>query len=481
MRPYDDIGNRHPQSQGHADLATVAGAGDTPGSGTRTAYTADALNQYTSTTGIAPSHDDDGSLLADGDFACAWDAENHLAAIKTTGTLAQTDKIKETYAYDHRSRRISKTHTWDGGTGTYTDPQTTLYLYDTGWHLPAEVDASSGALVRAYGWSPDLSGTPGGAGGVGGLALTYEPAAAAGEDLVAAGYDGNGNVVSLVRSGTAPAAVGTYKYGAFGELIAIVGDAAKDNPLRFSTKCHDDGSALLYYGFQYYSPAQGRWLSRDPMGERGGVNLYGHVGNDANNRVDFLGLFEWVIGASKTGKSEEFDATYPAKAPSGSIIGVLGGGDLGGDTLTMRTEASVTVSENVATVRVTSELRNKDGTLDEKLTSYVALRADEEKGEMEIVGVEPARPVFGHYLGGFYVMEAHVGPTTKTNKRIDGEVSPVVVWKPLPNVLPTGNLVPTSIKGDVPGIPINDSGEYGKRSDGTEVIFRAICLPNPQQ
>ena len=32
------------------------------------------------------------------------------------------------------------------------------------------------------------------------------------------------------------------------------------------------------------------WLSRDPIGERGGLNLYGFVGNDGVNRWDLLGL-----------------------------------------------------------------------------------------------------------------------------------------------------------------------------------------------
>ena len=32
------------------------------------------------------------------------------------------------------------------------------------------------------------------------------------------------------------------------------------------------------------------WPSRDPIGERGGVNLYGFVGNDGVNRWDYLGL-----------------------------------------------------------------------------------------------------------------------------------------------------------------------------------------------
>ena len=42
-----------------------------------------------------------------------------------------------------------------------------------------------------------------------------------------------------------------------------------------------------------YKTVSGRtkWLSRDPIGEEGGLNLYGFVGNDPNNYVDSTGLF----------------------------------------------------------------------------------------------------------------------------------------------------------------------------------------------
>ncbi len=44
------------------------------------------------------------------------------------------------------------------------------------------------------------------------------------------------------------------------------------------------------YGFRYYMPETGRWPNRDPIGERGGVNLYGFVGNGGVGRVDHIGL-----------------------------------------------------------------------------------------------------------------------------------------------------------------------------------------------
>ena len=49
------------------------------------------------------------------------------------------------------------------------------------------------------------------------------------------------------------------------------------------------------YGYRWYDPATGRWPSRDSIGERGGLNLYGFVGNDGVNLADRLGLKVFVI------------------------------------------------------------------------------------------------------------------------------------------------------------------------------------------
>ena len=46
---------------------------------------------------------------------------------------------------------------------------------------------------------------------------------------------------------------------------------------------------LQVSGFRYYSPELGRWPSRDPIGERGGVNLCGFVGNRPINQMDAQG------------------------------------------------------------------------------------------------------------------------------------------------------------------------------------------------
>src|SRR6202142_696339 len=77
--------------------------------------------------------------------------------------------------------------------------------------------------------------------------------------------------------------------GPFGEVIRATGPMAKANPVRFSTKYQDDETDLLYYGYRFYNASTGRWLSRDPIRERGGCNLYALLGNDPIDRVDRLG------------------------------------------------------------------------------------------------------------------------------------------------------------------------------------------------
>jgi RHS repeat-associated protein len=50
---------------------------------------------------------------------------------------------------------------------------------------------------------------------------------------------------------------------------------------------------VTYYTYRYYDPVTGRWPSRDPIEEEGGINLYGFVGNDGVGRVDVMGSFPY--------------------------------------------------------------------------------------------------------------------------------------------------------------------------------------------
>ncbi len=83
--------------------------------------------------------------------------------------------------------------------------------------------------------------------------------------------------------------VTSYAYDAFGRTIAKSGTMADTFPFRFSTKYYDAEADLYYYGYRYYSPELGRWLTRDPIEEDGGDNLYAFCGNCPVNAVDAYG------------------------------------------------------------------------------------------------------------------------------------------------------------------------------------------------
>jgi hypothetical protein len=48
------------------------------------------------------------------------------------------------------------------------------------------------------------------------------------------------------------------------------------------------------HAMRWYSPNTAHWLSRDPIGERGGANLYGFVANDPVGKFDVLGQYPGV-------------------------------------------------------------------------------------------------------------------------------------------------------------------------------------------
>jgi RHS repeat-associated protein len=56
-------------------------------------------------------------------------------------------------------------------------------------------------------------------------------------------------------------------------------------------------SGVLYYGYRYYDPTTGRWPSRDPIGEQGGLNVYGFISNNPASTVDYMGLRSIPNGA----------------------------------------------------------------------------------------------------------------------------------------------------------------------------------------
>ena len=254
-----------------------------------------------------PTHDPDGNQTSDARWNYAWNGENRLilaeekvipvsvAAGVSMPTVTTRQKLE--FSYDSQGRRLTKKvyeqRTENGAPATFVLKQSVVFLYD-GWNMIAEIDTTTSArLLRSYEWGLDMSGTMDGAGGVGGLLVVREHPVSSNQSPASSHapcYDGNGNVMELVNLTTGGVSA-RYEYGAFGETISVDGDAIADaNPIRFSTKYLDGETGLLYYGYRFYSPELGRWLARDPIEERGGLNLYGMVANNAVAFFDRLGL-----------------------------------------------------------------------------------------------------------------------------------------------------------------------------------------------
>jgi RHS repeat-associated protein len=230
-------------------------------------FTANALNQYAAINALPLTYDPDGNLLTNGVWSYAWDAENRLVAV------ASNDVTLVANAYDPQHRRIRKV----------TPAATHAYVYD-GWNLIHETVAATGGCVTEiqYFWGLDLSGTLQGAGGVGGLLAVSMDGS-----FFFPCYDNNGNITDYVDE--TGAIVASYLYDAYGGTISQSGPMADAFPHRFSTKYHDDETGLYYYGYRFYAAVLMRWVSRDPIEEQGGENLYHFSFNAPVNRVDPLG------------------------------------------------------------------------------------------------------------------------------------------------------------------------------------------------
>ncbi len=142
-------------------------------------------------------------------------------------------------------------------------------------------------------------------------------------------YGGNGNMMGYVDdSGTF---VAKFEYDSYGDIISIEGDLPlplKDGPpvdisglhgsdfsFGFSTKYHDREVGLVAYQLRSYSPVLGRWLNRDPIEEKGGVNLYGFVDNMPSGLFDLSGMHSF--------KFVDLGWSY-ANILSGNIVDMLG-------------------------------------------------------------------------------------------------------------------------------------------------------------
>ncbi|GDD70739.1 type IV secretion protein Rhs [Escherichia coli] len=85
------------------------------------------------------------------------------------------------------------------------------------------------------------------------------------------------------------------EYDEWGNLLNEENPHHLHQPYRLPGQQHDEESGLYYNRNRYYDPLQGRYIIQDPIGLKGGWNLYQYPLNPVQH-VDPLGLSTMIIG-----------------------------------------------------------------------------------------------------------------------------------------------------------------------------------------
>jgi len=238
------------------------------------------------------TYDVDGNLTSDSLWTNVWNGENRRIVIERRSDAPSLSKVKEAWTLLADGRWIERIVSTNNGMSYYPS-QTNRYVWDN-QVLLAVLDHTNGVVV-SFLRGIDMSGSIQGAGGVGGVLAVKAGTSAQCDNMANTThftcYDGNGNVTALVNAATG-AESARYAYGPFAEPLQRTGPMAKLNPIRFSTQYHDDYTEDDKYLFR--DLRDGRWLNRDLIGERGGMNLYGFVRNEPIDSFDKLGLAAWT-------------------------------------------------------------------------------------------------------------------------------------------------------------------------------------------
>jgi len=233
-----------------------------------TAYTVNAVNQYTQLSqggqNSTPTYNTQGDLLTHAGWTYAYDANVHLISATDGTATAQ-------YEYDGLGRRVGKKlgaqvlwhlnsglnliESYDVGAS-----QPTSHIHEPGVNRPLATVAPNGNVTFHH------------------------------QDIL-------GNVIALTDG--SGALIEEYRYSVWGKpTIYRNGQAQGDNTVPegsflFTGHQYDSEAKLHFARARTYSASLGRWLSRDPIGEEGGLNLYAYVENDPINWIDPDGLTGW--------------------------------------------------------------------------------------------------------------------------------------------------------------------------------------------
>ncbi len=253
---YDDIGNRKSAQEAAEET---------------TAYTVNALNQYTAIDDFAPTYDLDGNQTlvqtSTGIWAVEYNAENR--PVLFTRTEADGTETQISCTYDTMGRRATK-QVRKNGSVTLNQ----RYLYQGYLQIAACDQTRSGhPCLWLILWDPTQP-------------VNTRPLSIQKDGTwYCYGWDLTKNICEVFGSNGYIRTAYTYTpYG------AVTADGNVSQPLQWSSEFFDSEQKLVYYNFRYYNPQDGRWLTNDPHPAQDWNNLYLFVENNPSAATDNLGL-----------------------------------------------------------------------------------------------------------------------------------------------------------------------------------------------
>jgi RHS repeat-associated protein len=198
-------------------------------------------------------YDDNGNTISANTRTFIYDLSNRLITVQDNGvTIAQ-------YVYNALNQRIKK----------IVSGITTIFHYDLRGHLIAET-SQIGKMLAEYIYLADRP-----------LAMIRS-----GEALYYYHNDHLGTP-QVLTDDTATISWKAF-YKPFGE--AVISVSTVENPFRYPGQYYDQETGLHYNWNRYYDPKTGRYLTPDPIGLDGGINLFPYVKNNPVNWIDPEGL-----------------------------------------------------------------------------------------------------------------------------------------------------------------------------------------------
>lgn len=195
--------------------------------------------------------------------------------------LIENGVLKAEYIYNDQGQRTRKIiHNSNSST------QTILYHYDGMGYLIAETDAS-GLVIRDYIWAE-------------GMYPMAQIDRVAAVDRVSYLHTDHlmTNRLATNRNRTV---VWRWEGEAFGNTAPTELAGIKVN-LRFPGQYIDDETGFYYSYFRYYDPNTGRYITSDPLGIMGGLNIYLYADANPIRYIDPLGLLVMGTYDKDTGK-----------------------------------------------------------------------------------------------------------------------------------------------------------------------------------